>query len=221
MPKQKNFITSKYFEELSDILNDGVFFILEYNNVVDTLIFLGAGGALPNDNGRSRTPETYIEGDWVEYDLNLDELMLDELDVGTVLTFKLKFNYEEEIINFNQYGSMSEIGVFIDDFSLGEGTQIGDEPGFEPGVLYAFPNPVHSGGILNIAFSTPNQNDLTVKIYNIKGQFVKEIERGNNQSGIVCWNTKNENNKPVSSGLYIIKINSGNKILAKKVVVIK
>ena len=203
--------------------NDGVFFILEYNDVVDTLIFLGAGGALPSDNGRSRTPETYIEGDWVEYNLNLDELMLDELEVGTVLTFKLKFNFAEEIINFNQYGSISEIGVFIDDFSLNE-THPGDEieePEFEAGVLYAFPNPVYAGGILNIAFSFSNQNGLSVKIYNIKGQFVKEINRGNNQSGIVCWDLKDKNNKRVSSGLYFIKIKSGNIILAKKVTLIK
>ncbi|MEA2095624.1 MAG: C25 family cysteine peptidase, partial [Candidatus Cloacimonadota bacterium] len=125
--------------------NDGVFFILEYNDVVDTLIFLGAGGALPNDKGR--TPEVYIEGDWVEYILDLDELMFDELEVGTVMTFKLKFNYAEEIIDFNQYGSMSEIGVFIDDFYIGDGTEVSDDPEFEAGVLYAFPNPVYSGGI--------------------------------------------------------------------------
>ncbi|MCK5052126.1 MAG: T9SS type A sorting domain-containing protein [Candidatus Cloacimonetes bacterium] len=200
--------------------NDGVFFILEYNDVVDTLIFLGAGGALPNDNGRLRTPEIYIEGDWVEYNLDLDELMLDELEIGTVMTFKLKFNYAEEIINFNQYGSMSEIGVFIDDFSLGEGTQVDDEPEFEPGVLYAFPNPVYSGEILNIAFSASNQPDFSVRIYNIKGQFVKEIDGGNNQDNMVYWFLKDENNKRVSSGLYFIKVKSGNIILTKKVMLI-
>ncbi len=201
--------------------NDGVFFILEYNDIVDTLIFLGAGGALPNDKGPSRTPEIYIEGDWVEYILNLDELMLDELEIGTVMTFKLKFNYAEEIINFNQYGSMSEIGVFIDDFYLGDGTQVDEDPEFVEGILYAFPNPVYSGEILNIALSIPNQNDLTVKIYNIKGQFVKEIDQGNNQSGMVYWDLKDENNKRVSSGLYFIKAKSGNIVLTKKVVLIK
>ena len=200
--------------------NDGVFFILEYNDIVDTLIFLGAGGALPNGNGRTRTPEVYIEGDWVEYNLNLDELMLDELEVGTVMTFKLKFNYAEEIINFNQYGLMSEIGVFIDDFYLGDGTQVNDNPEFVEGVLYAFPNPVYSGRILYIIFSNPNNNDLSAKIYNIRGQFVKEIEPGHNNF-LVRWDLKDENNKRVSSGLYFIKVKSGNIILTKKVVVIK
>ncbi len=200
--------------------NDGVFFILEYNDVVDTLIFLGAGGALANNNEPMRTPEIYIEGDWVEYILDLDDVMLDELEVGTVMTFKLKFNYAEEIINFNQYGLMSEIGVFIDDFYLGDGTQVNDEPEFETGVLYAFPNPVYSGGILNIAFSLSNQNDFSVKIYNIRGQFVREINQGNNNN-LVCWDLEDENNKRVSSGLYFIKVKSGNIILTKKVVVIK
>ncbi len=202
--------------------NDGVFFILEYNDVIDTLIFLGAGGALPNGNGHSRTLEVYIEGDWVEYNLNLDDLMLDELEVGTVMNFKLKFNYAEEIINFNQYGSMSEIGVFIDDFSLSDGTQEDDDPEFETGVLvlYAFPNPVYWGGILNMFFLNPNNNDLSVKIYNIKGQFVKEIEQGYNNF-LVRWDLKDKNSKRVSSGLYFIKVKSGNIILTKKVVVIK
>jgi hypothetical protein len=201
--------------------NDGVFFILEYNEVVDTLIFLGAGGALPQDNVLSRTPEIYIEGDWVEYNLNLDDLMLDELEVGTVMAFKLKFNYAEEIENFNQYGSMSEIGVFIDDFSIGDGTQVNEDPEFEEGVLYAFPNPVYLGGILNIAFSVADQNDFSVKIYNIRGQFVREIEQGSNNSNIVCWDLKDENKKRVSSGLYFIKVKYGNAILTKKVVMIK
>ncbi len=201
--------------------NDGVFFILEYNDVVDTLIFLGAGGALANNNEPVRTPEIYIEGDWVEYILDLDDVMLDELEVGTVMTFKLKFNYAEEIINFNQYGAMSEIGVFIDDFSIGEGTQVDDDPEFEPGVLYAFPNPVFSGEILNIAFSLPDYNDFSVKIYNIKGQFVKKIDAGNNQNNMVYWDLKDKNKKRVSSGLYFIKAKSGNVILTKKVVVIK
>ncbi|MEA2095120.1 MAG: T9SS type A sorting domain-containing protein, partial [Candidatus Cloacimonadota bacterium] len=123
-------------------------------------------------------------------------------------------------INFNQYGSMSEIGVFIDDFSLGEGTQVDDNPEFEPGVLYAFPNPVFSGGILNIALSLSDQNDFSVKIYNIRGQFVKEIEQGNNNN-LVCWDLKDENKKRVSSGLYFIKAKSGDIILTKKVVVVK
>jgi len=202
--------------------NDGVFIILEYDDVIDTLIFLGAGGALPRGNNPQRTPEIYIEGDWTEYNLNLDELMLDELKVGTVLTFKLKFNYAEEIVNFNQYGLMNEIGVFIDNFYVGNGTLDDDPPtnSESPYFLHAYPNPVLSGGILNVFFSNPDYEDFTVKIYNIKGQFVKKINKGNDNN-MICWDLTDENNKRVSSGLYFIKVKSGNVNLIKRVMIIK
>jgi len=38
---------------------------------------------------------------------------------------------------------------------------------------------------------------------------------------MVCWDLKDENNKRVSSGLYFIKVKSGNIILTKRVVIIK
>jgi hypothetical protein len=202
--------------------NDGVFFLLEYNDVVDTLIFLGAGGALPD--GDRPVPNIYIEEDWVEYNLNLDEMMLDELAIGTVLDFKLRFHYAEEIFEFNQYGLMPEIGVFIDDFSFNEippENQAEDEPEQELIVLYAFPNPVFSEGALNISFSAENQKDVSAKIYNVKGQLVRVIDAGNSQNGLIVWDLKDKNEKQVSSGLYFIKAESRNEIFTKKVMVIK
>jgi len=202
---------------------DGVFFILEYDSTVDTLIFLGAGGALPENDYLSRTPEVYIEDDWVEYNLKLDELILDELEIGMMITCKLMFNYTEEIIAFNQYSVMNEIGVFIDDFSISEikSENENEEPEFEDEILYTYPNPVYSNGILNIAYSSSNLDEVSVKIYNIKGQQVKEINRGSNQSGIICWDLKDEYKRPISSGIYLIKLKTGKITSLKKMLLIK
>ena len=59
----------------------------------------------------------------------------------TVVNFKLRFNYAEEIMDFNQYGIMNEIGVFIDDFvlqTIHPETEAEYELNLDSGILYAF-----------------------------------------------------------------------------------
>jgi len=55
---------------------DGVYIILEHSGISDTLLFLGAGGALPENN--LRTPQVYIESDWAKYSININEVLVQE-----------------------------------------------------------------------------------------------------------------------------------------------
>ena len=50
--------------------------------------------------------------------------------------------------------------------------------------------------------------EATVKIYSLGGTFVREIDK-NDESQFVKWDLKNQYGYPVASGLYIIRINSG------------
>ena len=145
--------------------NDGVYFTINYENECDSLIFLGAGGALP-ENERP-LPEIYIESDWAEYNLDLDETILNDLDIGTTFKIKMIFKYAEVIEGFNQYSLMDEIGVFIDDFLLtvnSDSLQIDDDPPI-PARIKIYPTPFRSGSYLKIALSVSEKERISIDIY--------------------------------------------------------
>jgi flagellar hook assembly protein FlgD len=61
---------------------------------------------------------------------------------------------------------------------------------------------------MNISFSLPNTiQSAELKIYNIKGQLVKTITQELvTQNVSFFWNGKNNVNKQVSSGIYLMQI---------------
>ena len=84
-----------------------------------------------------------------------------------------------------------------------------------------YPNPFNP--ITNIAYSIKEIGNVTLEVYNLKGQLVKTlvnevIESGNH---IATWNGTDNSNKPVSSGVYLYKMKSGNYISTKKMILMK
>jgi hypothetical protein len=104
--------------------------------------------------------------------------------------------------------------------------------------LTNYPNPFNPS--TTITFNLPeNKTDkIELSIYNIKGQMVKVLTpssyhpsgaghrpelvegRGDNQISVI-WNGTDQNNKPVSSGIYFYKLKSGKLEKMKKMLMIK
>ena len=83
--------------------------------------------------------------------------------------------------------------------------------------LSNYPNPFNPE--TTISFSvTQNSDFVSLEIYNIKGQKVKKLEIRNMKLGIneVVWDGKDENNKPVSSGVYMYQLKVDGKAVASK-----
>jgi len=198
--------------------NDGVYFTLNYENESDTLIFLGAGGALP-ENERP-LPEIYIESDWAEYNLDLDETVLNDLEIGTTFTIKMIFKYAEEIEGFNQYSLMDEIGVFFDDFMLASnsGSLHIDDDIPTSGNIKIYPTPFHSDTYLKIALSVSEKERISIDIYNVKGQLVQKVSDRifNEGEHLFYWNGKNLLHKKVNSGVYFVRVKNGSEVITKK-----
>lgn len=79
-----------------------------------------------------------------------------------------------------------------------------------------FPNPFNPS--TTIEFSIQNASEIDISIFNIKGQKVKTIannqyEKGNHST---IWNGNDESGKPVSSGVYLYKLNVNGKTEAVK-----
>ena len=88
--------------------------------------------------------------------------------------------------------------------------------------LYNYPNPFNP--TTTISFETTNLHEIPlIEIYNLKGQKVKKLEIRNLELGInnVVWNGTNDDNQPVSSGIYFYKFISGDYQQTRKMLLLK
>ena len=73
-----------------------------------------------------------------------------------------------------------------------------------------YPNPYKFSGYLNISLNSSREvQQPTVAIYNIKGQLIKEIKSDDiGYSHTFIWDGRDNNNKKVASGVYLMKFES-------------
>lgn len=85
----------------------------------------------------------------------------------------------------------------------------------------AYPNPFNP--TTNISFDLAKNSQVSIAIYNAKGQKVKTLVNGNFNAGShqLTWNGKDDNNNSVASGFYFYKMQAGAESQVKKMVMIK
>lgn len=192
---------------------DGVYIILQREELADTLLFLGAGGALHQNQ---RDPLTYIESDWAEYLLLLDEIMLSTPEPGTQFSLKFIFTVAEIITDFNDYAEMDEIGVFFDDVRIGQSQQQSDA--VTSAKLLIFPNPSSNDRLPRFSVSSRAGYPVIMKIYNIKGKLISQKKFHGLDDGNInlFWDGRDKQDKAVASGIYFIMIDTGIKKYSDK-----
>ncbi len=81
-----------------------------------------------------------------------------------------------------------------------------------------FPNP--SNPTTTFQFSITHQSPVSIKIFSISGKRVKTIFNGTLQAGIhqYIWDGKDENGLNLSAGVYSILLSTGDKKVAKRIV---
>jgi len=85
-----------------------------------------------------------------------------------------------------------------------------------------YPNPFNPE--TSISFSIPNDSEIELTIYNIKGQRIKTLTKDEFAKGThsIIWSGDDEFNNPVSSGIYFYKLNvNGKTELVKKCLLLK
>ncbi len=86
--------------------------------------------------------------------------------------------------------------------------------------LAAFPNPWHpsQNGSLGLG-AIPEEETTTLRVYDVSGELVYE---GQNLSGEKTWNGRNQGEKPVESGTYLVRaVSTNGKIYEGKVAVVR
>jgi hypothetical protein len=84
-----------------------------------------------------------------------------------------------------------------------------------------YPNPFNP--VTTISFSLAKAQDVSLNVYNIKGQRVKTLLNGTSQAGrhSIVWNGTDENNCDVSSGIYFYRLKTMGESHIKKMSLIK
>ncbi len=83
------------------------------------------------------------------------------------------------------------------------------------------PNPFNHETI--IKFSLPQQNDVKLMIFDINGKLVRNLSENTYNAGIhnVRWDGRGNSGKVVASGIYIVRMNSGNRQFSHRILLSK
>ena len=84
-----------------------------------------------------------------------------------------------------------------------------------------YPNPFNPS--TNIKYSLPVESNVVLKIFDITGQEIKTLVDEFQTSGYktINWNGTNNIGHPVSSGLYVYRIEAGKFVESKKMILLK
>jgi hypothetical protein len=84
-----------------------------------------------------------------------------------------------------------------------------------------YPNPFNP--VTNITYDIASATDVTLEIYNVMGQRVRTLAQGSHEPGRyrVMWNATNDYGQSLSSGMYIYRIQAGDFVSVKKLILMK
>ncbi len=85
-----------------------------------------------------------------------------------------------------------------------------------------YPNPFNPE--TTIRFDLPKQSEISIKIYNIQGRLVRTLSEKKTWapgSHTVTWNSKNDSENTVSSGVYFYKLKTNDFVKTRKMILLK
>jgi hypothetical protein len=84
-----------------------------------------------------------------------------------------------------------------------------------------YPNPFNP--VTNIAYSIQEAGNVTLEVYNLRGQLVKTLVNDVRESGdhTATWTGKDDSGKSVASGVYFYKMKASNYTSTKKMILMK
>jgi len=104
---------------------------------------------------------------------------------------------------------------------LDEGSGQAPQPPIQKGIASVFPNPFNPD--TSIRFGLSEKADYSLKIFNQKGQLVRNLASGNLNRGYytLLWNGRDNNGSQCASGHYFVHFSSGNDSFIRKITMVK
>ncbi len=153
----------------------------------------------------------YVNNNLVYQHYSLDDYLLDDFPEGdNILTLRLLD------LNGNPFDPFIEDSITLTYSPISaEEVDLGSAD-FE---LSSFPNPFNSATTISFELTTEKHGNTEIGIYNMKGRKVKTLYvNPGGTEGSIIWNGDDENGKPVSPGVYLYKLHSGELSQTKKMI---
>ncbi|NOY76440.1 MAG: T9SS type A sorting domain-containing protein [Calditrichaeota bacterium] len=147
-----------------------------------------------------------------------------QIDVGNVTKFKIT-NLEEGKVYYialTAYDYWNNESKFSKEVSAP--AKFNSSEASVPDVLILFqnyPNPFNPETILQ--FNVPNEMDVSLSIWNTRGQLIKVLVRQKESPGLhhVIWNGKDASGWNVPSGTYFARLKSDHYVLSQKLLLVR
>jgi flagellar hook assembly protein FlgD len=87
--------------------------------------------------------------------------------------------------------------------------------------LAIFPQPFSPSGV--VGFSMPAASEVSLSVYDVKGRRVRMLATGTRSEGShqVGWDGTDDAGRDVAPGLYFVRLNAGERVEVKRVVVVR
>ena len=182
-----------------------------YTFPYDTTDMSGLAGVTPTADNQHPTDPAVSGGDQFDLaDLGVDWVTFVKItDLGAYGSDKGDFDLDAVVA----VNSMSLDPTFVAD----NNNSIPN--GFE--LLQNYPNPFNPS--TTITFKLDNQSFATLNIYSINGELVKTLVSASLSPGVhrYEWNGKNDSGQPVSSGMYLARLEAHGQRMVKKMNLIR
>ncbi len=107
--------------------------------------------------------------------------------------------------------------------NFGECVAADEEPAQNSTILTCSPNPFSISTTISFNITTESTENTEIKIYNVKGQIVRELKIKNSKLKInqVVWDGRDEGGTEVKNGVYFCTFQNGEKQAVKKLVLLR
>jgi hypothetical protein len=94
-------------------------------------------------------------------------------------------------------------------------------PGLELALNQNYPNPFNP--TTTISFALPEKSSVSLGIYDARGRLVVNLVNGTLPEGLkeIVWDGKDANDRALSTGVYFYRLKVGNKVMTKKMLLLK
>ena len=155
-------------------------------------------------------------------------LYTSEAEAGSVFAIDMEGDGDIDVLSgfYDSFGSSGEI-VWHENLMIN--TDINDpeipNSSFLTHNLHNYPNPFNPTTTISFQLSGVSSQDVELEIYNIKGQKIKTLTHSLTHQPTNCykvtWNGTDDHNQPVTSGIYLYKLQAGKQVQTRKMILIK
>lgn len=164
-------------------------------------------------NNNEWQTEAYFTGesDWKKSDISLAAFS------GEIISLRFLFSSDDTI---------GAEGIYIDDFKLFiSSPELSAEHDVIPPLTVElhqnYPNPFNPE--TTISFKLPQRQEISLQVFNMKGQLVKTLFTGEKAAGNhhISWNGKSGSGKEVGSGIFLYRLDTGTEAIARKMLLLR